>query len=487
MSNLQRLAVGNGKKTLSRKARSRQASAANSRATSPAPNSSRQASRTRTPRTSSPAPNTSPAEYDDSFSDHGILSDRTGSDDELSELGENFRLVDVIGDLLDKSTKRQNTHLRRLNLQKYINLKIAVAEDDSDGALDFELVDALLQTVKTQPSEEETELALHALSLTRISSSVELPYHDISKSLKRTISDSTSPAVKASAIGTLSSFVFYADISNDEIEDFLTYMMEIIASDGDSINAWNEADPVCAALQEYGFLLTRLDDFEEDSQEAVESILDQLSSSHPEILTTAAHTIALLYEMMYRAPTESEMMRSGSMIKQYDAYRRTDEIEAKLEDIIKWTSRYVPAKRLRSSVRKTMTDVLVSIRNPGFGPGYQTFEGQRSGRTHRQDEWTTSRSMGTYGGAEYIVVDHGRNDRSIIQLDSWRKLIRYQHLTRVLKGGFPQHYRHNQMIFETLPAGKTDKGQSRAMKQDFIAKQTAKRALKGLTNNKGGL
>lgn len=266
--------------------------------------------------------------------------------------------------------------------------------------------------------------------------------------LKRTISDSSSIASKTAAIHTLGTCTFYGGASDDEILDNMAYLLEIIASDGHFIDAPDEPDPVTAALEEWGFLATLIDDLSEDSEEAIETTAEQLNSSHSSVQIAAGENIALLYEKSYKSLTDEDTLadyREADLVSDpdedsnipkhahiYTAYRRTDTLLVTLAELAA-TNTHRLSKKDKKSLRTNFADIRNSVEYPTRGPRYQNAVSHLTGASY---------------GSRMVVKIH---QDGVMRIDKWWKLHRLQGLRRVLQGGFLGHYERNGVVFESLP------------------------------------
>ena len=81
------------------------------------------------------------------------------------------------------------------------------------------------------------------------------------------------------AIHALGVAAFFGGASEDEMEDIMTYLLDVIESDGLSIDAHDEGTVVTAALEAWGLLATEVQDLETATEAAIEAFVDQLESS----------------------------------------------------------------------------------------------------------------------------------------------------------------------------------------------------------------
>ena len=227
----------------------------------------------------------------------------------------------------------------------------------------------------------------------------------------------------------------------------MSYLLEIISSDGNYINAPDEASPVTTALEEWGFLATLIEDVSDITEEAMEAFIEQLDSSDLSVQIAAGENIALLYEKSYTPPEDNETLSDSDedlgldpddapggpkLVKRYDAYRRTDQLIDKLSALAKLSTRSV-SKKDRKSIHTNFADILNSVEHPTNGPRYQTAINPGTGRKY---------------GSRMAVRIH---QDGVMRIDKWWKLMRLKGLRRVLQGGFVVHYEKNGVVFESLP------------------------------------
>lgn len=347
-----------------------------------------------------------------------------------------------MAEIIDR--KHSSVHGREKCLATYIHILTAQYAHDDIDSREGELITAFLKSMKAEVSGKETVLALKALGMTLITSPSDLIYDSVASPLKRMISDSASISCKTAAIHTLGVCTFYGGASDEEILDNMAFLLEIAVSDGDFISAQDEPGPVTAALEEWGFLATLVDDLSSEIEEALVTFTDQLSSSFTSVQIAAGENIALLYEKFYIAEDEDESPSSDSsdgepdadaMISRlanvHPAFRNTDELISQLSDLASLSTHRL-SKKDKKSVRTNFSDILHSVRDPTSGPRYN------NALNHN----------GKIFGSR-MVVKIGQD--GVMRIDKWWKLHRLQGLKRVLQGGFVNHYESNSVVFESLP------------------------------------
>jgi hypothetical protein len=231
----------------------------------------------------------------------------------------------------------------------------------------------------------------------------------------------------------------------------MDFLLEIVESDGNSVGSGDDGAVVTAALEEWGFLATQLEDMEDSTEAAIEAFIEQLDSSEPSVQIAAGENIALLYEKSYTEAEEDEEVESEDdedpedesprdgpkMVKRYDPYRRIDKLRHTLSDLASISSRRL-SKKDRKSLHTNFSDILNSVENPTRGPRYQNAVNQETGKR--------------YGSRMTIRIHR----TGVMKIDKWWKLHRLHALRRILAGGFVTHYEKNEVIFDSLPYVEAD-------------------------------
>lgn len=252
-------------------------------------------------------------------------------------------------------------------------------------------------------------------------------YDAVFQALKRIYAESEFPAVKAGAIHALAACAVFGDASESEFEEIMDELLEIIESDGVSVDAEDSGEVVAAASQAWGFLATYIDDMEEKTEAAIEAFVEQLESGDTNVQVAAGKNIALLYEKSYTPreagddPASDKEDEEGfaidnSYVKRYDVYRQKKQLEHTLSSLAKISSKGI-GKNDRKTLRTNFADVLNTVTEPTRGPQYSNAIDQETGRR--------------YGSRMTIRIHQG--GRMVI--DKWSKLLRLETLKRVLGAG----------------------------------------------------
>lgn len=386
---------------------------------------------------------------------------------------------DRIQEILDR--KRSSVQGREEALTAFCRLtKYHYAEEEIRASVG-ELLSAFARSVRNESSVRETTQALRAIELLVITSSDDKIYENAEPVVTRAIRDSTSNVIKAAAIQTLGACTIFGGAGEDGILEQMTFLLDIVASDGQSIDAADDPTSVTAALQVWGFLATEIEDFESESEEAVQIFMDQLDSSDSTVQIAAGENIALLYEKSYTPQEDDESDESEDaedegdeqaheatagpkLLKRYDVYHNKPELERQLQGLATIHNKRI-SKRDKKSLHSNFASILTTVENPRRGPRYNMAIDQDTNRH--------------YGNT--LTVKIGRH--GVMSIDRWWKWVRLSALRRILQGGFAEHYfQGNRAVLDSLPvmmrmpepgAGSTDRASARKAAKMRSAKRWA--------------
>ena len=339
--------------------------------------------------------------------------------------------------------KRSSVQGREAALSQYIYLLMSHYANDEIENKTSELFPAFLKSIKADSSEKEASLALRAIALTLITTPSDTAYDGLAQNLKRTYAESEFTTVKAVAIHTLSAAAIYGGAADSEIERIMDDLLEIVESDGASIDATDSGEVVAAASEAWGFLSTYIDDVEDKTEEAMDAFVEQLESSDTSVQVAVGENIALLFEKSY-TPREADdgpasdgeddegYAIDNSYVKRYDVYRQKSQLEHILTQLSKESSKRI-ARKDRKSLHTHFADILNTVEHPPRGPKYQKAIDQETGQRY---------------GSRMTIRIHKTGS---MKIDKWWKLHRLQALRRILGGGFVRHYTANEVVFESLP------------------------------------
>ncbi len=343
----------------------------------------------------------------------------------------------VIGEILDR--KGSSTSGRENHLAVYAKYVTSHYLADVLYNRVEELLPAFIKSIRADTSEGETTMALRALAVTAITYESAL-YETVSSPLKRAISDSQSTSVKAAAIHALGICTMFGGAGEEEILDNLTFLLEIVSSDGAFIDASDSVEVVAAALHTYGLLVTEVDDLEHESEDAVTAFLDQLDASHAKVQIAAGENIALLYEKCYTPREEDDESSEGQdspedevsgdrahihsyLVKRYNPYHNTKEVIDKVQALASFSSKSVN-RRDKRSLHQAFAIIASSIEDPRAG-------------------------LQSNNASKMVVRIHKDGE---MRVDKWWKLMRLNAVRRLLGSGFVNHYfEGNKQVLDALP------------------------------------
>lgn len=225
----------------------------------------------------------------------------------------------------------------------------------------------------------------------------------------------------------------------------MNLFLEIVESDGASIDAQDEGEVVIAALEEWGLLATEIEDLEEETEAAMEAFVEQLESADSGVQIAAGENIALLYEKSLTPQEEDEeveeddrddpeYVRDGQkLVKRYTVYRRQDQLLHTLDELANVSTRRI-SKKDRKALHSSFADIRNSVEKPSRGPAYSMALHEETGRAY---------------GSGRMKVKINRNVE--VRIDKWWKLQRLNALRRTLQGGFTYHYDQNELVSTAIP------------------------------------
>lgn len=378
-------------------------------------------------------------------------------------------LNDRIQELLDR--KRSSVQGREEALAAFNRLTKYHYAEEEIRAYTSDLLVAFVKSIRNDSSTRETTLALRAIEQLAITTSNDRIFENAEPILTSTIRDSSSNAIKAAAMQCLGTCTIFGGAGEDGILDQMTFLLDIVASDGQSIDAADDPTSVTAALQTWGFLATEIDDLENDSEDAIQIFIDQLDSNDSGVQIAAGENIALLYEKSYTPQEDDEdedseesdeadehanLGNGPKLVKRYNAYHNTPELERQLQSLARVHTKRI-SKRDKKSLHSNFASILTTVENPRRGPRYNMAIDQDTNRH--------------YGSTLTVKIgQHG-----IMSIDRWWKWTRLTGLRRILQGGFAEHYfQGNRSVLDNLPVMLRSSGSAYRSADREGAKKAAK-------------
>ncbi|KAH9906984.1 interferon-related developmental regulator-domain-containing protein [Xylariomycetidae sp. FL2044] len=413
-------------KTLSKKGRSRPESARASPASSPIP--SRAASRANSRYASEEE------DVTDSDDEESPASSMVNSEDgEENSTTWADKLRDCIAELLDR--KRSSAKGREITLVAYAYLtKHNFAAEVIESQL-TELVPALLRSVRGGSSLEETLAAIKALAITIISIESETIYDLVYPSLKRVCQDSEEASIKIAAIEAMSIATMCGGGSETAAQELMDFLLDIVESDGHSIEAGDNGPVVSRAMTCWGFVASNIEELQDYSEHALEVFTEQLDSSDVDVQIAAGFNIALIFEAAREYAEETEETWNLQCDEQQLLHRMTALARESSKSI---------SKKDRKLLHASFNSVLTSLEN-GTGPGYSTARRGSNPHTGGSKADTSFEEHREFGYRQKLQIDNIR-----IIIDSWSLSARATILKTVLGSGLAPHYIENPVVKDLL-------------------------------------
>jgi hypothetical protein len=358
------------------------------------------------------------------------------SDDPFDDdqgIGWSDHLQDRIGELLDR--KRSSVKGRESTLLDYLYItRHHFAKRYITGST-TEITDALLKSMRDGGSAEERVLAIRALVVTTLSVSSEAIMEQVYEPLMSLCRDSEEEKIKAECIRAIAIVVLYGGGSEVAAEEALEFLVGVIQTDGEVINATDSGAVVSAALQAWGFIASHIDDLGELVDEAMDAYVEQLDSTDVEVQTSAGANIALIFE----ASRDHEDETGEPFNVQYDPSR----LIARMSELSKQSSKSL-SKKDRRHLRSNFSSIVTSL-ELGKGPGYST-----SGRPGFNPHTGSKKMEGDGEFQEFGYREKIRVNNSFMVIDTWSLSSRVDTMKSIFGGGFPTHFTENPVVAECL-------------------------------------
>lgn len=320
-------------------------------------------------------------------------------------------------------------------LKSYLHLvRHYYSRSELTGAMK-DIVAGLMRAAKSGGSAMERSIALKAVAVTILTNPEESVFETILPGLKSACESDESEEVKAAAIYALTVGAMYGDGSTAAAEDMLEYLIEIIESDGQTVEAPDSAPVVVAAMKSWGFIAAHLEDLSDQSEQALEAFIEQLDSTDVYVQTSAGNNIALLFEAAREAEEEGE----GMNLK-YDPKR----LAQRMRDISRGSKSI--SKRDRRVLKSDFSSIATGLER-GKGPGYSTsgftLSNPHTGGSKVEND--KGEDMIEFGYRDTIMIGTER-----LTIDSWSLSAKIELFRTVLSGGFSTHFSKNPTVSETL-------------------------------------
>ncbi|RFU77588.1 ifrd domain-containing [Trichoderma arundinaceum] len=298
-----------------------------------------------------------------------------------------------------------------------------------------ELAELFLHDSNRAATAKERLLSLQAFCLTvGTVGSLEI-YDGAQKILKQIMMDDDDDDCRVYAIYALCMTVLYGGGLEEAALDVMEFFVEIVRTDGEHIEAHDNAVVVAAALQGWCFVASHVSDFSDYADIAMDAFVDQLDSDDVEIQSNAGGCIALIFEA-----SRNHIEETGEPFQlQYDPQR----LAGRMSELAKLSAKSVSRKH-RRSLRENLLSVVTSLER-GVGPFYSTAQyiperGEHVPVSQRTDD----------GQAEYGYRCKLRLGNNVAKIDTWSLYFRTNLMRVIFKGGLQHHVFINPVVVECL-------------------------------------
>lgn len=411
----------------------------------------------------SAAPSRAGSDASDDDYDYEDMAASTNSGSSLVDVHEDgtssFDAKKLLEELQDR--KHNNSDTREQMIELYIKTLRTRYNSQTHEWLDDSaqsLAELFLRAANRGLTARERLLSLQAFTLT-LSTSEEVEIFETGQqTIRQIIADDDDEDCEVYAIYALGFAVLYGGGSEDLALDVLEYLVDIIQTDGESVEALDSAPVVSAALRAWAFVASHVADYSEVADVAMDAFVEQLDSGDAEVQTAAAACIALVFESSRKH--EEEVGEPFQL--PYDPHK----LLGRLNEIAKHNPKSV-SKKDRRGLRESLNSVITSLER-GVGPGYST-----AGFSVQRGEQPTGKPN------EDGVVEFGyrlklRLGNFVATIDSWSLLSRVDMLKFFFGGHLLRHVFDNPVVAECLSDA------------DFSQQQTAPKKPTKSSPIKGG-
>lgn len=427
---------GNGKTTSRKAIKSGRASGASTPQGSPmaslltSPTHSTSASRV----TSDISDDDSDFELDDMMSSiHSGGSQSEAGGDEPTSSFDTKALLDGIQD-----RKHNNNETREQYLEAYIKVIRTRYNADTHLWLDDAantLIDAFLKGANRASEARERYLNLLAYCLT-IGTVEDLEvYESAERALKQILADDDDDGCQVWAIYALSMTVLYGGGVEEAALELMEYLVDIIQTDGESIEAHDNAAVVAAALLGWSFVASHVDDYSEYADVAMDAFVEQLDSTDIEVQSNAGACIALVFE--------SSRSHEEDTGKPFSLPYDPAKLVGRLSELAKNSAKSV-SRRDRRDLRESFVSVVTSLER-SVGPYYST-----ALYVPEKDDHVPASQRNEDGQAEYGYRYKLRLGGHVAKVDTWSLYARVTMLKLLFRGGLEKHVFVNPVVTECL-------------------------------------
>lgn len=335
-----------------------------------------------------------------------------------------FDTQQLLSELRDRKANHNET--RELLLEHYVKTLRNRYSDEYDN-LDYEeLFEAFLRSANRGSTPKERCLSLEAYSVTATVSSVTKV--DAARTiLKQIFSDDDDEDCQIQALYALCLTVVIYGGGEEDTCDFLDWLVEIIQSNGETVNAINKDGVMVAVFECWAFAATHVNIWAQ-ADYTMDAFVDKLDSTDTDTQAAAAECIAYIFE----ASRVHEAEEGEPFELPYDPAR----IASRLKSLNKGSVKSM-SKKDRRDLRESLRSVVTSLEK-GVGPYYSTSQESNTGREYGyRFKLRKGEASSSYG--------------TVAVVESWYHLHRINMLRNILQNGMKRHLEHeNSVVVECL-------------------------------------
>lgn len=350
--------------------------------------------------------------------------------------GQHFDTKALMENLQDR--KHNNSEVREQFLEVYIKVLRVYYTAETHLWLDSaaqELCDVFIKDANRGATARERLLSLQAYCLTVGTTEGLEIFDQVQRPLKQIMTDDDDEDCKAYAIYALCMSVLYAGGEEEAALETMEFLVDIVQSDGETIESHDNAVVVSSALRGWAFIASHVEDFSDSADTAIDAFVDQLDSTDVDIQANAGHCIALIFEASRNHEEES-----GEPFQlQYDPQRLT----GRISELAKLSSKSVSRKD-RRDLRESLVSVVTSLER-GVGPFYST-----ALYIPEKGEWVPPSQRTENGDAEYGYRYKLRLGNNTAKVDTWSLYSRVRMMRILFRGGLQNHIFVNPVVSECL-------------------------------------
>lgn len=389
------------------------------------------------------------SEDDIDFDDTASLF--TSSDlDDPSTPATSFNPAALLAQLQDR--KHNNSETREKYLEVYMTVLRSHYTLETHDWLELSaqsLASLFLRDANRGPTATERLLSLQAYCLTVSTANTLEIFPSAKSALQQILLEDDDDDCRVQAVYSLcATTIFSSDGSQDAVTEITQYLLEIVQSDGESVEAYDNIPVVIAALQCWCFVASFSEDVSAFADEALSSFVDQLDSADLEIQAAAACCIAFIFEASRAEASEREE-------DPYDLLYAPQRLLPKLRNLTKLSAKSVSRKD-RRALRESLMSVATSLERE-VGPGYSTALS------------TPTSADGDEGQVEYGYRKKLRLDGRTAIIDTWALEIRVTILKHIYKSSLHRHAFTNENVVECLDIANFDSADGGDVNEGYIA------------------